>query len=144
MRSITLVKLQSRPSRFVARAMMVILFLVSIPAAAQDIQRGLSNYQAIVNGQKKLESLSAEEQHEVILVYRATKDAHDDTGSTECRTARDEAHSAADEGLGYTKRYMQCLSEVDLTEDCSSEFRRAKNAQDDYQNAVLSVQSECR
>lgn len=123
---------------------MMLLCLVPISTIAQDFQRGLRNYQAIVNGQKRLDSLSPDEQREVILVYRATKDVQDDTGSTECQSAREEAGAAANESLGYAKRYMQCLENGDLSEDCSSEFRRVKNAQGDYEGAVLSVRSECQ
>ncbi|MGN6094271.1 MAG: hypothetical protein ACTHOL_18120 [Luteibacter jiangsuensis] len=130
--------------RFISRTVMVSFCLVPISAIAQDSERGLRNYQAIVNGQKRLDSLSPEEQREVIFVYRAMKDAHDGTNTTECQSAREGARAAASESLGYAKRYMQCLANADLTEDCSSEFRREKNAQEDYENAVLSVQGECR
>jgi hypothetical protein len=41
------------------------------------------------------------------------------------------------------KRYSRCLSDSAGNDDCSSEFRKLKSAQDDYECAVNEYRSEC-
>jgi hypothetical protein len=42
------------------------------------------------------------------------------------------------------RRYSRCLSNSNGHDDCSSEFRRLKNAQSDFESAVSEYESECR
>ena len=41
------------------------------------------------------------------------------------------------------RRYSRCLSSSNGHDDCSSEFRRLKNAQSDFESAVSEYESEC-
>ena len=41
------------------------------------------------------------------------------------------------------RRYTNCISNSRGRDDCSSEFRRLKNAQDDFETAVSNYRSEC-
>jgi hypothetical protein len=48
-----------------------LLLLLATSADAQNYQRGIDNYLKILAGKIKLEQLSAEEQHEVVIIFRA-------------------------------------------------------------------------
>lgn len=41
------------------------------------------------------------------------------------------------------RRYSRCLSNSNGHDDCSSEFRRLKNAQSDFESAVADYENEC-
>jgi hypothetical protein len=41
------------------------------------------------------------------------------------------------------QRYTRCLSSSNGRDDCSSEFRKLKNAQSDFESAVSKYESEC-
>jgi hypothetical protein len=45
---------------------------------------------------------------------------------------------------GYLRRYARCVSDSKGHDDCSTEFRRLKYAQDDFETAVSEYQSYCR
>jgi hypothetical protein len=44
--------------------------LMHVQVSAQDLQRGLRNYQEVMAGRKKLEQLSAQERQEVMIILR--------------------------------------------------------------------------
>jgi hypothetical protein len=122
----------------------ILLLTVMVRSVAQDLQRGLRNYQEIMAGRKKLDQLSPLEQQEVLIVFRRVKAAQNRTGkSSACRDAQERAESAASELADRAKRLRNCAESQDYNDDCSSEFRRAKSAHSDYEDAVSSVQSEC-
>jgi hypothetical protein len=60
-----------------------------------------------------------------------------------CKDAAESYSNAIDEIAYELKRYTSCLSSSDGRDDCSSEFRRLKFAQSDFETAVLRVSSEC-
>lgn len=63
--------------------------------------------------------------------------------SEECSSAV-EAYNSAMEDVSYVlKRYSVCVGDSRGRDDCSSEFRRVKNAQDDFETAVAAYGSEC-
>lgn len=114
-------------------------------ASAQNIQRGFANYQAILNGQKKLEQLSQEERNEVLWVHRRMAASRSSDGqSPSCKSAREEAEQAANELADYARRLLRCAEGMDFSDDCSSEFRRTRSAHSDYESAISSVSSDCR
>jgi hypothetical protein len=41
------------------------------------------------------------------------------------------------------RRYTRCLSSSNGHDDCSSEFRKLKNAQSDFETAVSQYETEC-
>lgn len=131
------------------RHVVVLAFLAfATPLLAQEFnyQRAMANYRAVVSGQKKLEQLSTQEQDEVIAVaqvMRARSTSSDDD-SGECQDAKQRAESAASELADYARRLKNCAESGDTSNDCSSEFRRVKNAQYDYESAVSNVSSNCR
>ncbi|MDB5955299.1 MAG: putative integron cassette protein [Ramlibacter sp.] len=67
----------------------------------------------------------------------------DDTASPECRDARSKARSAASELASSSKRLTRCAEAEDFSDECDSEFRRAKRDHDDYERAVSDVGSAC-
>ena len=122
----------------------VILMMLAGPAIAQDFQRAARNYQAVISGAKKLSDLTPQEQTEVIAVLRAMSRRAPYGASSDCRLAWDQAESARSELEDRARRLMRCAENADLkSDDCYSEARRARNAQDDFSSAVSSVQSEC-
>lgn len=63
--------------------------------------------------------------------------------ASDCKSAIAEYNSAVDE-VDYTlKRYTRCLGASAGSDDCSSEFRKLKFAQDEFETAVSGYQSEC-
>lgn len=114
-------------------------------AMSQDLQRGLRNYQEIMGGKKKLEKLSPQEQQEVIIIYQQLKpQRYGNDKSSDCRDHLSRAESAASELADYARRLRNCAESQNYNDDCSSEFRRVKNAYSDYESAVSSVGSYCR
>ncbi len=130
-----------------SRARLLLPFLLLIrafPVTAQDLQRGLRNYQEIMAGRKKLDQLTPQEQQEVLIIFRRVKAAQDKTGkSSACREAQERAESAASELADRARKLRNCAESQDYSEDCSSEFRRTRNAHSDYESAISSVRSEC-
>ena len=119
--------------------------LIAAPVVAQDLQRGLRNYQDIMSGKKKLEQLLPQEKQEVIIIHRRVQAQRDGSGkSPECRDALSRAESAASELANYSRRLRSCAESQDFTDDCSTEFRRVRSAHGDYEDAVSSVSSYCR
>lgn len=115
-----------------------------LPVIAQDLQRGLRNYQEVLAGRKKLEQLTPLEQQEVIIVFRRIRSAQSATGNTRaCRDARERVESAASELADRARKLRSCAESQNYSDDCSSEFRRVRNAQHDYESAVSDIQSEC-
>ena len=51
--------------------------------------------------------------------------------------------SALDERETKLRRYTSCVESADISEDCSSEFRRLKNAQAILEQAIQNHRSEC-
>lgn len=110
---------------------------------AQDLQRGLRNYQEIVSGKKKLEQLSPQEKNEVLIIFKRVKARSDSGKSSDCRDAEERAESAASDLSDYARRLRNCAEAQDFNDDCSSEFRRVKNAYSDYEDAVSAFNSYC-
>lgn len=129
----------------VAKGIVAFVLLVAVGAAsAQDMQRGLRNYQDIMAGRKKLEQLSPQEQREVIQVHRLVQSREDDAGkSSDCRNARNRARSSASDLADYARKLRSCAEAQDFTDDCDSELRRTRSAHSDYESAVSSVRSYC-
>jgi hypothetical protein len=118
--------------------------LVATPALAQDLQRGLRNYQEVVSGKKKLEQLTPQEKQEVLIIHRRIQaQRYGSSRSPECRDALSRAESAASDLSDYARRLRNCADAQDYTDDCSSEFRRVRSAHSDYEDAVSSVSSYC-
>lgn len=124
-----------------------VILAFAVPAIAQEFnyQRAAANYRAVITGQKKLEQLTEQEQKEVITMARVVRagSASSDDGSGECREARERAESAASELADYARRLKSCAESGDTSDDCSTEFRRVKDAQHDYESAVSDVSSNC-
>lgn len=62
----------------------------------------------------------------------------------DCNSAISSYNSAISDIESYLKRYTRCLSSSDGTDDCSSEFRRLRSAQSDFETAVSEYQLYCR
>lgn len=62
----------------------------------------------------------------------------------DCDDAVQSYNSAISDIQSYLKRYTNCLSSSNGSDDCSSEFRRLRSAQSDYGSAVSSYQQYCR
>ena len=115
-----------------------------MPIAAQDMQRGLRNYQDVMAGRKKLEQLSPAERQEVLTIFRRLQSSREESGrSRECRDARRQAGEAADELACYARQLQMCAEARDYSDDCASAFQAVRNAHDDYESAVSDVESYC-
>ena len=118
------------------------LLCLSVPCNA-DSNAALQLYQQVISGQKKLDSLSPEQQQQVMMVHGIVSRSSCDGCSDECRDAKEQAESYRDDLESYTKRLYRCVDGNDLTDDCYSEFRRVKSAHSDFESAVSDVGSYC-
>ena len=64
--------------------------------------------------------------------------------SSRCRDAVDQYNSAISEVSNRLRRYSTCVADSKGSDDCSSEFRRLRSAQSDFETAVSTYQSDCR
>lgn len=62
----------------------------------------------------------------------------------DCDSAVSSCNSAVSEIESYLRRYTRCLSSSNGSDDCSSEFRRLRSAQSDFESAVSGYQAYCR
>jgi hypothetical protein len=62
----------------------------------------------------------------------------------DCGDAVDRYNSAISDVSYALRRYANCVSDSRGQDDCYSEFRRLKSAQDDFESAVSSYKLECR
>lgn len=119
---------------------MVLLMPVTSYASEDDAYQ---LYQQVITGQKKLESLTPEEQRLVVAIHSSLSRSSCDGCSDECRNAKEQAESYRSDLETYTKRLYRCLEGNDLTDDCYSEFRRVKSYHSDFESAVSEVSSYC-
>lgn len=61
----------------------------------------------------------------------------------DCEYAVDQYNTVIDDLDTRIRRYSSCLSSSQGRDDCSSEFRRLRSAQSDFESAVYQVQSDC-
>jgi hypothetical protein len=61
----------------------------------------------------------------------------------DCEDATRTYNSAISDVSDALRRYSRCLSSSNGRDDCSSEFRRLKNAQSDFESAVSEYEREC-
>jgi len=61
----------------------------------------------------------------------------------DCRDAKHEYKQAKDEISDYVRRYVSCVSSSDGHDDCESEFRSLKDSQEEFEEAVQKIESEC-
>lgn len=108
-----------------------------------DINNSYHLYNQVITGQKKLESLTPDQQRQVIAIHTSLSRSNCDGCSDECRDAKEQAESYRSDLETYTKRLYRCVEGNDLTDDCYSEFRRVKSYQSDFESAVSDVSSYC-
>jgi hypothetical protein len=60
-----------------------------------------------------------------------------------CSDATSTYNSAISDVSDALRRYTRSLSSSNGHDDCSSEFRKLKNAQSDFESAVSEYESEC-
>ena len=80
----------------------------------------------------------------VVLGIAAVLSAHSVYAATEeCNDAISTYNSAVSDVSAALGRYTRCLSSSAGHDDCSSEFRKLKNAQSDFEAAVSQHEIEC-
>jgi hypothetical protein len=119
---------------------------VSTTAEAQekfDADKAFRLYNEVLIGNRKFESLTESEKRQVLRVHQALIAGREDNGSEDCKHARNDAESAANELEYDAQKLANCASRKDLDNNCESEFRKTKNAFEEYNSAVSDVDSEC-
>jgi hypothetical protein len=61
----------------------------------------------------------------------------------DCRDAKHGYREAKGEIPGYLRLYANCISSNTGDDDCESEFTQLKSAQEEFEDAVSNIQSEC-
>lgn len=64
-------------------------------------------------------------------------------GNNDCYDAKERATSAASDLSDYARRLQRCAESGDISDDCSTEFRRLRNSHSDYESAVSDISSYC-
>lgn len=79
----------------------------------------------------------------IIAALAGAATASATAGALDCDAAVDSYNSATSE-IGYQmRRYSRCVSGSQGSDDCSTEFRRLRYAQDTFETAVSNYQSDC-
>jgi hypothetical protein len=80
----------------------------------------------------------------VVLGIAAVLNAHPVYAATEeCNDAISSYNSALSDVSDALRRYTRCLSSSGGHDDCSSQFRKLKNAQSDFEAAVSKHETQC-
>lgn len=66
------------------------------------------------------------------------------TASADCKQTVDAYNTAIEEISSTIKRYSRCISNSEGHDECSSEFRRLRSAQGDFETAVSDYGFQCR
>jgi hypothetical protein len=127
----------------IARLIIFIGIAFMATCDAQDLQRGLRNYQDVVDGKKKLEQLKPEERQEVMLIYRRIKIQNLAGKTPECRTANERAESAANELADRSRKLRNCAEALDFSQTCDDEFRKVRNSHGEYEETISSLRNTC-
>lgn len=61
----------------------------------------------------------------------------------ECQNAIDDYNTASSDVADQMKSYASCFEDSNGKDDCATEFRNLQSAQDDFENAVNTYQSDC-
>ena len=64
-------------------------------------------------------------------------------GTEKCNDSIEGYNLAVSEVSDKLKRYSRCLSGSQGRDDCSSEFRRLRSAQNDFETAVSNYEADC-
>lgn len=118
----------------------------STAAEAQEkfvADKAFGLYNEVITGKRKFESLTEPEKRQVQRVYEALIAGRGDTGPEDCENARNDAESAANEFEYDDQKFANCAKSKDLDNNCEREFKRAKDAFEEYNSAVSNVDSEC-
>jgi hypothetical protein len=62
----------------------------------------------------------------------------------QCRRAVDEFNLAREDIVSTARQYARCVTDSEGADDCSSEFRELRGAQDAFEEAVSEHQAYCR
>lgn len=121
---------------------LVVVFFIHIPAHSSE-HEAFRLYQEITTGQKKFEHLSPEQQHQVMIIQRLMNRSKCDGCTDDCRDAKERAENIRSSLDGYSKQLYRFVESNDLTDDCSTEFRRVKSSQSDFESATSDVRNYC-
>jgi conjugal transfer/entry exclusion protein len=124
-------------------ALLIAGILVALAVSAQDLERGLRNYQDVMGGRKTIGQLSDQERSEVLQVRRNLQ-AKRAKAAGECENALAQARSAASALADYSRLLKNCAEAANFSDDCGAEFRKGRTAHRDYESAVSSVRSNCQ
>ena len=67
-----------------------------------------------------------------------------DAARADCNDAVNTYNSAISDISSTLRRYTSCVSNSNGHDDCSSEFRRLRSAQSDFESAISDYERECR
>jgi len=66
------------------------------------------------------------------------------TALADCDDARQQYNIAVEQIHDSVRTYLRCVAASQGSDDCSNEFRRARNAQDDLETAVADIEEQCQ
>ena len=76
----------------------------------------------------------------LLLLVPAASSAKD---AAQCKAAIESYNSALSDISSSLRRYTNCVNDSQGKDDCSSEFRRLKSAQSDFETAVSEYEANC-
>ena len=74
---------------------------------------------------------------------KRSSSSYSDSDSEDCRDAKDNASSYADDLARYSKKLKKCAENKRFSNNCNREFRKTKRSHRNYKSAVSTAQSEC-
>jgi len=80
----------------------------------------------------------------VMVIGLLTSNLSARANPVQCKQAAESYNSVLDDISTDLKKYSRCVSDSQGHDDCSSDFRKLKSAQSDYEMAVANYASECQ
>lgn len=110
---------------------------LSAQAPAQpQVDQSFALYLAVASGKRSMQSLSPEQQHEVqIIAAMMARPRYTSRRCSDLAGKQDAAQSAADD-------LQSCIATG--SNDCESEMQDAKDAQQDYEDALDAANDDCQ
>lgn len=124
-------------------ALSLLFLLTNLTCFSAPTNESLILYKQVISGKRKLDSLTPQQQQQVLEIHTAVSRNSCVGCSDDCRDAKSQANNYRSDLEGYAKRLYRCAEDNDLKDDCDSEFRRVKNAHSDFESAISRVRSYC-
>lgn len=112
-----------KPNLVISFALLLSCLFINLDGVTAPSNESFILYKQVITGKRKLESLTPQQQQQVLEIHTAVTRISCEGCSDDCRDAKSQANNFRSDLEGYTKRLYRCVEDNDLKDDCDSEFR---------------------